>query len=219
MQPRGGVAMARIRTILAAAAIAMLAAACSSGGQASGRTAPATPAVTTAQPDGTVQPGSTAPATPAVTAATCDSAPFLTLPVTTAHQVPVPPVPRVTAVRVAQHPECGYDRIVLAVTGPLPGYTVRAVSHPVADASGHPLSLPGSRFLVVTLHPAQAHDAAGTPLVTAVARQPGFPVLDSWVLAGDNEGTVTIALGLRGPVSVRAGELPGRVYLDVRLSS
>jgi len=132
------------------------------------------------------------------------------------HSVTVPPVPVIKDVRVAQHPECGYDRVVLDVGGQVPGYTIRYVASVVADASGQTIAIPGARYLQITLRPARAHNDTGTPTVTSGIEQPRFPALASWVLAGDFEGTVTIALGLAGQASVRTGELPGRIYIDVK---
>jgi hypothetical protein len=146
----------------------------------------------------------------------CDGAQWQSGPVTVTHDVSVPPVPVIKDVRVAQHPECGYDRVVLDVRGAVPGYSVRYVTGVVADASGKTIALPGVRYLLITLQPAQAHTDVGSPTVTRGIRQPRFPALASWVLAGDFEGVVRIALGLSGPASVRTGELPGRIYVDVR---
>jgi hypothetical protein len=136
--------------------------------------------------------------------------------VTVTHQVSVPPVPVVTAVRVAQHPECGYDRVVLDVRGPVPGYSVRYVQRVVADASGQVITMPGARYLVITLRPAQAHNEAGASTVTSGVHNPAYPALASWALAGDFEGVVRIALGLAGPTSIRTGEVAGRIYVDVK---
>jgi hypothetical protein len=136
--------------------------------------------------------------------------------VTVTHQVSVPPVPVIAAVRVAQHPECGYDRVVLDIRGPIPGYTVQYVQRVVADASGQVITMPGARYLMITVRPAQAHNDAGTPTVTSGVRQPGYPALASWALAGDFEGVVRIALGVAGPTSIRTGELAGRIFVDVK---
>ena len=44
----------------------------------------------------------------------------------------------------------------------------------------------------------------------------GYPVLKSYAVAGDFEGVFTIALALHGTTSIRVGELPGHLYIDVR---
>jgi len=135
-------------------------------------------------------------------------------PTTVRHDVPVPPVPRVTGVRSAQHPEAGYDRVVLDVAGKLPGYQVAYVDQPVEDGSGRPANVPGRRFLQIRLEPAQAHTDAG------VATQPramivNYPMLRAWAITGDFEGVVTVVLGLDDVVGYRVGELSGRIYIDV----
>jgi hypothetical protein len=206
--------LGRIRvSARASAAVLVLAtgaaAGCGSGG----------PAVSASHPGSA---GSAASASASASAARstavagCDSGPWRAAPVTVTHQVPVPPVPVITAVRVAQHPECGYDRVVLDLSGPVPGYSVRYVSDVTTDSSGRTITLPGSRYLLITLRPAQAHSDAGTPTVTTGVRQAGYPALASWALTGDVEGVVRIALGLTGPKTVRVGELPSRIYVDVR---
>jgi hypothetical protein len=149
-------------------------------------------------------------------AASCDSDPWHSANVTVTHNVSVPPVPVIAAVRVAQHPECGYDRIVLDVRGPIPGYSVAYVQRVIADASGQTITMPGTRYLMITVRPAQAHSGAGLPMVTSGVHNPGYPALASWALAGDFEGVVRIALGLSGPTSIRTGELPGRIFIDVK---
>ena len=146
----------------------------------------------------------------------CDVAPWHSAPVTVTHHVAVPPVPIVTAVRVGQHPECGYDRVVLDVVGPIPGYSVRYVDHVIADGSGKTITMPGASFLLIVIQPAQAHTNAGVATVTSGVRKPGYPALASWALAGDFEGYVRIALGLSGHVSIRTGELAGRIYIDLK---
>jgi len=150
---------------------------------------------------------------PASTAG-CEQGRWVTLPLTVTHVVSG--VPTIVSVRAAQHPGCGYDRIVLDITGSMPTYTIRYASQVIADASGARIALPGQRFLIVTLRPAQAHSSAGVPTISAAVQVLGFPALRSWVLAGDFEGVVTIALGLPGEASVRTGELPGRLYIDVK---
>lgn len=128
----------------------------------------------------------------------------------------MPPVPVVTAVRTAPHPECGYDRLVLDITGPVPGYAMRYVSQVVTDPSGQTVSLPGRRFLLITLRPAQAHTSAGVPTITGAVRGLGYPMLAGWAPAGDFEGVVTVAVGLTANTNVRVAELPGRLYVDFR---
>jgi hypothetical protein len=156
------------------------------------------------------------PAASPPTVAGCDGAPWRSVPVTVPHQVSVPPVPVITAIQVAQHPECGYDRLVLDIEGAVPGYSIRQVNQVIADASGRTIAIPGAHYLLITLRPAQAHTNAGTPTVTVGVRKPGYPALASWALAGDFEGVVRIAMGLSGQMHIRTGELAGRIYIDIK---
>lgn len=160
------------------------------------------------------RPGATSAGTGSATG--CTTGAWQTVPLAVTHSVAVPPEPVLTAVRTAQHPECGYDRLVLDLNGQLPSYSIRSVARITADASGQPIALPGQQFLLITLHEAQAHSAAGTPTISGQIQLPGYPALRSWVLAGDNEGVVTIAVGLPGQVSFRTGELPGHLYIDLK---
>jgi hypothetical protein len=119
-------------------------------------------------------------------------------------------------IRSAAHP--GYDRIVFDFEGPLPGYHVRYVDEVREDGSGRPVTMPGRRFLLVTFTPAQAHTDAGESLVRPQRDTFDYPVLRGYVLVGDFEGNVSVALGLDDVVGFRVGELPGtpgRIYLDV----
>jgi hypothetical protein len=156
--------------------------------------------------------------TPASAAAqaSCDTDPWGSAPVTVSHTVPVPPVPVVTAIKAAAHAACGYDRLVLSLSGKMPSYTIRYVGRVIADPSGKVVSLPGARYLVITLRPTQAHRDSGTPTLGRTVSAPGFPRLVSYALAGDSEGVVTVAVGLSGTAGIRVGELPGRLYVDFR---
>lgn len=191
-----------------AATIVVLAAACSSGGS---------PAASGPSAAGAATSGPAASATTSAAAqASCDTDPWGSVPVTVSHTVPVPPVPVVTGLKAAAHPECGYDRLVLSLSGKMPSYTVRYVSRVIADPSGQVVSLPGSKYLVITLRPGQAHQESGTLTLPRAVSAPGFPRLVSYALAGDFEGVVTVAVGLSGTTGIRVGELPGRLYVDFR---
>jgi hypothetical protein len=96
----------------------------------------------------------------------CDTSPWHASPIRSARQVPVPPVPVIRAVRTAAHPECGYDRLVLDISGPMPSYQIRYVAHVTADPSGTALTVPGRSYLLITLRPANAHTAACAATIT-----------------------------------------------------
>jgi hypothetical protein len=146
----------------------------------------------------------------------CDQDPWGDVPVSVTHSVAVPPVPVVTAITVAGHPECGYDRVVLTLSGKTPSYTIRSVGKVLADASGKPIALPGTRYLLITMRPTQAHKDTGDATVRGGVVSLDLPTLAGYALAGDSEGVVTVAVGLRGTTGIRVGELPGRVYVDFR---
>jgi hypothetical protein len=134
-------------------------------------------------------------------------------PVTVAHQPAVPPVPVVTGIRSAAHPEQGYDRIVFDIPGALPGYTAKYVTKVVADGSGNPIAVPGKSYLLVVLNPAQAHRADGGATVSGVHAL-NLPEIKGYAVAGDYEGYVSIAIGVADKAGYRIGELSGRLYID-----
>jgi hypothetical protein len=167
----------------------------------------------------TAAPSPSAPtsrSTAAITGAGCDTRPWHASPISSARQVAVPPVPVIRAVRTAAHPECGYDRFVLDISGPVPGYEIRYVANVTADPSGAPVSLPGRSYLLITLRPANAHTAAGAATITRRAQALSYPELRGYVLGGDFEGVVTLALGLQSRAAIRVGEIPGHWYVDIR---
>jgi hypothetical protein len=128
--------------------------------------------------------------------------------------LPVPPVPVLTNIRSAAHTSEGYDRIVFDFQVTLPGYEVKYVSAVVEDGSGRTVTMPGRRFLQITMRPAQAHTDAGAATAPR-AKTLNFPMLKAYAVVGDFEGVVTVALGLDDVVGFRVGELPGRIYIDI----
>ncbi len=70
-------------------------------------------------------------------------------------------MPVATAVRTGSHPDCRFDRLVIDFRGPTPGYSVSFAAKVIQDASGRIITMPGTRYLVIRLDPAQAHTAAG----------------------------------------------------------
>jgi len=104
-----------------------------------------------------------------------------------------------------------YDRFVLRVgSGGKPGYDVRYVSRIIADPSGNPVSLQGTKRLRVIVHDATAHTLAST--IT-----PGCSNLRQAKKAGDFEGVVSYGLGLRRKTGFRVFRLTGptRIVIDV----
>jgi hypothetical protein len=188
-------------------------------GSAGAPTSPATPTETPATDDGTGGGGGA----PEPSAGTDSATPggggdWTSGPLTVTHDVAVPPVPQLVGIRSAAHPDVGYDRIVFDFTGPLPGYAVRYVDEVREDPSDLPVTMPGRRYLLITFTPAQAHTDAGEALISPKSAALDYPMLRGYVLVGDFEGYVSVALGLDDVVGYRLGELPGqpgRVYLDV----
>jgi len=190
----------------AAAMLALGLAACatSAGPGGGGRTASSAP------------PASTRPASPATPAssASCPGG-WQAGPLAVSHDIAVPPVPVAESVRTGSHPDCRFDRLVIDFNGAVPGYHARFVTHVVADASGKTITMPGTTFLVITFTPAQGHTDGGTSTLPTSVQAVGDPMLRSYVVSGDFEGYLSIALGLAGGTRYRIGELPSRVYIDV----
>lgn len=159
---------------------------------------------------------SAAPSGASVTTVSCDTGQWRAAPISFSRHVAVPPVAIITGVRTATHPGCGYDRLVLDLTGTVRGYQIRYVTRVAADPSGKPIRVPGHSYLLITLQAAQAHADSGAATVPAHAAALGYPMLTGYALTGDFEGVVTFALGLKTATSIRVGELPGRWYIDVR---
>jgi hypothetical protein len=128
--------------------------------------------------------------------------------------LPVPPVPVLTNIRSAAHTTEGFDRIVFDFQGALPGYEVRYVSEVIEDGSGRTVTMPGRRFLQITMRPAQAHTDAGAATAPR-AKTLNYPMLKAYAIVGDFEGVISVALGLDDVVGFRVGELSGRIYIDV----
>jgi hypothetical protein len=149
-------------------------------------------------------------------AAACPTARWHKPPITVTRNFRVPPTPVVKAVRAAKHPRCRFDRLVFDISVRNPGYHIRYVKRVIADASGKTIKLPGKRFLLITLRPAQAHRNSGASTLPTKVQVLRFPMLKSWVLAGDSEGVVSIGVGLHAKTSVRVGELRGRLFIDFK---
>jgi hypothetical protein len=208
-----GTLLIRGAAVLVLGAVASCSAGAPAGQPAAGTSVPSAPSATAASP--------AAPAAPAQTAdpdetAGCDHGQWRSAPLTVTRPVPTSSVSVVTAVRTAAHPECGYDRLALDLTGAMPSYTIRQVTQVTADPSGKPVTLPGHSYLLITLRPAQGHAEGGAPTIVRFPQSLGYPVLRGYALVGDFEGVLTLAIGLDRAPSIRVGELPGRWYIDVR---
>lgn len=128
----------------------------------------------------------------------------------------VAPTPHVVDLRVAEH--ATYDRVVIDLTGPIPGYDVRYVDHLWYDPSGKSVPLSGTRFIAIRLTSATAHDAQGRNVYQGPRlQQLSMSMLRGVALTGDYEGTVSFGLALSHLDSFRVLEVhrPNRVVIDV----
>jgi len=109
-----------------------------------------------------------------------------------------------------------FDRFVIGISSGNPGYDVRFVSRIVADPSGNPVSLQGSKRIRVMVHPARGHTTAGANLLPATLT-PLCPNLRQVKRAGDFEGVVSFGLGLARKTGFRVFRLTGptRIVVDV----
>lgn len=222
-------------------AIAVVTAACGAGSKAAGAAPPgprssspassvSPPASASASPPGPA----TSPGTPAAPGSPtakspagpllslppnpppgCDDQPWQTVPVHVTRHFAVPPVPVITAIRTGTHPDCGYDRIVFNIRGPVPGYDIRYVPKRAAAASGAVRAFPGKWYLLITIHPAQGHSGSGASTIAPLSAVTGYPVLRGYAVTGDFEGVLSVAVGLAKPAAFRVGQLVGRLYVDV----
>jgi hypothetical protein len=129
------------------------------------------------------------------------------------------PTPRVTNLRTGAH--TGYDRVTIDLTGAAPGYDVRYVTTPTFCGSGATVRVSGSRFLQVTLKPAQAHTSTGANTYVGPGRTSsaylGMETVKGVRKTCDFEGHVTFVLGLDHKAGFHVSTLadPTRIYLDI----
>lgn len=109
-----------------------------------------------------------------------------------------------------------FDRFVVRERFATAGYDVRYVSRIVADASGNPVSLLGSKRIRVVIRQARGHTQGGTNLLPSV-KTPLCANLRQVKTAGDFEGVVSFGLGLRRKTGFRVFRLtgPARIVVDV----
>ena len=129
--------------------------------------------------------------------------------------MPVPPVPLATSIRLGTHPSCRYDRLVIHFTGRVPGYEVRYVSAKAAGPAARRLAHRGDRFLLITLHPAQAHDHRGQQMIRPFSRTAPYPLLRGYAVVSDFEGALIMVAVVHRTRPFRVGILHERLYVDV----
>jgi hypothetical protein len=124
-------------------------------------------------------------------------------------------VSSVASVRAAA--QTGYDRFVIDLgQSPLQQYEVRTqgTSQFTLDPKGEVVTLNGATGVLIIVHNASNHDS----FVGPTDIQAGLPAIREARLVGDFEGTVTWALGVRGPGFLRVMTLsgPNRLVVDVQ---
>jgi hypothetical protein len=109
-----------------------------------------------------------------------------------------------------------FDRFVVRARSATPGYDVRYVRRIIAEGSGRPVPLRGTRRIRVVIRQARGHTQAGMNLLPAV-RTPLCSNLRQIKKAGDFEGVVSFGLGLRRKTGFRVFRLTGptRIVIDV----
>lgn len=117
------------------------------------------------------------------------------------------------SVTVGHH--TGFDRVVFTSRQGIGQYSVRYVAQVTRDASGAPVPLEGSAFLLVTFR--------GTPWTTSPAPQPTitprFPVLRQLKGAGEFEAVASYGIGADVKAGFRAFTLtgPARLVVDLQI--
>ena len=98
-----------------------------------------------------------------------------------------------------------------------PGYKVHYVPKVIADGSGQPVTLLGSRSLLVRLEPARAYTMAGSAVISRILT-PRLSAIRQVKVAGDFEGVVSLGVGVNGrkPFRVLALASPPRIVVDVQ---
>lgn len=128
---------------------------------------------------------------------------------------PTAVAPKVTNIRFARH--AGFDRVVIDISGRLPGYRTGYTRVHRYDGSGAIVPIRGG--LGISLNPAYAHTDAGrsTYVGPRIAR-PGFPALKAVAFTGDYEGYVSFAFGLsyHAPYKIFRLYSPQRIVIDFK---
>lgn len=124
--------------------------------------------------------------------------------------------PHTVDLRVGKH--AAYDRVVIDLTGAIPGYHVAYTKTLTYDPSGQKVPLKGARFITIRLTPASAHDASGKSVYAGPQlQQYSWPTLRGVAFTGDTEGVVSFGLALSHTDTFRVFELqaPNRLVIDL----
>lgn len=127
----------------------------------------------------------------------------------------------IAALRAGHHP-C-FDRFVVEVAGPAPGWRVGYRSAVLTEGEGKPMTLRGQADLQVTVL-APAYADGGDATVDAIGDvgldTRGFPTIKEVEGGGSFEGQTTFGLGVRARLPFRTFVLPGpgdhsRIVVDI----
>ena len=97
----------------------------------------------------------------------------------------------------------------------MPGYDIRYVKKVDNGSSGPAVVVPGRRYLLITIHPAQGHSPSGASTISRLSAATSYPMLRGYAVTGDFEGVLNIAVGMEKATAFRVGRLRGRLYVDV----
>lgn len=130
------------------------------------------------------------------------------------------PGPNLTNVRVGDHPEDGYVRVVFDLTGDgTPLYTVGYEAGPFVETSGDTVDVDGAAYLVVHISPARRHDIdSGEPTYPGDEEfDPGADPIVEIQFIDDFEASMTWVIGLtqEKPFKVQVFQDPMRVVVDI----
>jgi hypothetical protein len=187
-------------------------------------TAPSTGPTGTPTPTPTTATPSTSPSTPATGWTVVSDRvayqwrwPNFDNPASVTHTYPVPPVARLVAIGVGNHPndpgDRPYNRMSFSFTTGFPSYRFEYVSGLVADPSGRTIPLEGLGVLRIVFNPAQAHTASGaSSILTQPAAHLGLTRMVSYAQGGDFEGFLSYGIGITWPIPHSNAEIPVRVY-------
>jgi hypothetical protein len=130
------------------------------------------------------------------------------------------PGPHLTALRVGDHPEDGYVRVVFDLTGEgAPLYVIGYEEGPFQETSGDTVEVNGAAYVVVRISPARLHDIdTGEPTYTGDEElDPGADPIVEIQFIDDFEASMTWVIGLTSerPFIVRVFQDPLRVVVDI----
>lgn len=162
-------------------------------------------------------------ATSATPRPTVDAASWTTAPYIRNFSGDVTKMPKLVAIRSGSHSADSYDRVAFDFNqSSPPGYTIHYTDKVIRDPKGDTVIMPGSAYLQIIFSPAAGHDDAGN---STLINPPTLPVVTqydqlwSYIMNGDFEGQVSMALGLGSKTGYRVGEIRRdtgwTIYVDV----